>query len=350
MIQVLVVEDSHVIQELLVRILGADPGIQVMGRAHDGAEALEFLSQQMPDVITMDIHMPRMDGLEATRRIMETQPVPIIIVSANWNPDEVALTFQAMEAGAVALVEKPRGPGHPDYADMADTLVRSVKNMSEVRVIRRWPRTRSFTPPPPPPAAPPAEPARASVRYIAIGASTGGPPVLNTILSGLPKDLAVPVLIVQHIADGFVRGLADWLSQTTGWPVLVAAHGQETRPGHAYVAPDGTHMGLDIRGHIVLSTDAPENGLRPSVGHLFRSVAAAQGERAVGVLLTGMGRDGAPELKQMKDRGAVTIAQDQASSVVHGMPGEAIRLDGATYILPPEKIAPVLASLVNRKS
>ncbi|MDQ2686473.1 MAG: chemotaxis-specific protein-glutamate methyltransferase CheB [Armatimonadota bacterium] len=348
MIQVLVVEDSHVIQELLVHILRAAPEIQIAGRVNNGAEALEFLKGQKPDVITMDIHMPRMDGLEATRQIMETQPVPIIIVSANWNPDEVALTFQAMEAGAVALVEKPRGLGHPDYAEMADKLVRTVKAMSEVHVIRRWPRTRPpQTAPPPDPAI--TKPAATGIRCIAVGASTGGPPVLNTLLSGLPKDLAVPVLIVQHIAAGFVKGLADWLGQTTGWPVIVAVEGQEILPGHAYLAPDDTHMGVDHQGRIALSRAAPESGLRPSVAHLFRSVVATQGARAIGVLLTGMGRDGAEELKRMRDAGAVTIAQDQQSSVVHGMPGEAIKLDAAVYILPPEKMPAVLTTLVNQK-
>lgn len=349
MIQVLVVEDSHVIQELLVHILHSDPEIQISGRVHNGAEALEFLQKQKPDVITMDIHMPRMDGLEATRQIMETQPVPIVIVSANWNPDEVALTFQAMEAGAVALVEKPHGLGHPDYAEMSGKLVRTVKAMSEVHVIRRWPRVRSTQLPtlPPPPAA--AKTVPTGIRCIAVGASTGGPPVLNTLLSGLPKDLAVPVLIVQHIAAGFVKGLADWLGQTTGWPVIVAADGQEIKPGNAYLAPDDTHMGVDHQGRIALSRAAPESGLRPSVGHLFRSVASVHGKHAVGVLLTGMGRDGAEELKLLKDAGAVTIAQDQQSSVVHGMPGEAIKLDAAVYILPPEKMSPILTALVNRR-
>ena len=349
MIQVLVVEDSHVIQELLVHILRADPDIEIMGRARDGAEAVEFLGRHKPDVITMDIHMPRMDGLEATRQIMETQPVPIVIVSANWNPDEVSLTFQAMEAGAVALVEKPRGLGHPDYAEMAGTLVRSVKAMSEVRVIRRWPRMRPPLLSPPPPAPPVPHPIQAGIRCIAIGASTGGPPVLNTLLSGLPKDLPVPILIVQHIAVGFVKGMAEWLGLTTGWPVRVAADGEEIKAGHAYLAPDDTHMGLGAHGRIALSRDAPENGLRPSVAHLFRSVTATQGDRAVGVLLTGMGRDGAEELKRMKDAGAVTIAQDQQSSVVHGMPGEAINLGGASYVLPPDKMAAVLTALVNRR-
>lgn len=348
MINVLIVEDSHVIQELLVHILSADSDIQIIGRAHDGIEAMTFLDSQKPDVITMDIHMPRVDGLEATRQIMETQPVPIIIVSANWNPDEVALTFQAMEAGAVALVEKPRGLGHPLYAEMADKLVRTVKAMSEVHVIRRWPRMRSALAPP---ATPPAglRPAQAGIRCIAVGASTGGPPVLNTLLSGLPKDLAAPVLIVQHIAAGFVKGMADWLCHTTGWPVSVGADGQETRHGHAYLAPDDAHMGLNSLGRIVLSQEPQENGLRPSVSHLFRSVATSYGESAIGILLTGMGRDGAAELKLMNEMGAVTIAQDQQSSVVYGMPGEAVKLGGASYVLPPEKMAAVVTSLVSRR-
>ncbi|MBV9852801.1 MAG: response regulator, partial [Armatimonadetes bacterium] len=199
MIQVLVVEDSLVARQLLLHILRADPNISVIGTAGDGAEALEFLQTHQPDVITMDIHMPRMDGLEATRRIMETQPRPIIIVSANWNPEEVATTFRAMEAGAVALVEKPRGVGHPDYEQMAAKLVQTVKAMSEVRLVRRWPSARPVATAP---AAVPAAARRAppAISVVAIGASTGGPPVLHTILAGLPKDFPVPVLIVQHIA------------------------------------------------------------------------------------------------------------------------------------------------------
>jgi two-component system chemotaxis response regulator CheB len=169
--------------------------------------------------------------------------------------------------------------------------------------------------------------------------------VLQRILSGIPKDFPLPVLIVQHIATGFTQGFVEWLAQSSSLPVESPTHGQRVSPGRAYVAPDGFHMTVGADGRISLSSDEPENGLRPSVSRLFRSVAKAYGRRAIGVLLTGMGKDGAVELKLMKDQGAVTIAQDKDTSVVHGMPGEAIRLGGATYILSPEKIAATLTSL-----
>jgi two-component system chemotaxis response regulator CheB len=163
--------------------------------------------------------------------------------------------------------------------------------------------------------------APAAIRVVAIGASTGGPLVLQTILSGLPQDLPIPVLLVQHMAPGFVQGFAEWLAQSSGFPVHIPTDGEYPLPGHAYVAPDGVHMGVGTAGCIILREDEPENGLRPSVSYLFRGVAQVFGRQAVGVLLTGMGKDGAEELKLMKDGGAVTIAQDKKSSVVHGMPG-----------------------------
>jgi two-component system chemotaxis response regulator CheB len=183
------------------------------------------------------------------------------------------------------------------------------------------------------------------MKIVAVGASTGGPVVLKAILCALPKNFPAPVLIVQHIATGFTEGLADWLAQSSGVPVHVAAPGEALLPGHVYVAPDGLHMQLAPDGRIALSADPPFNGHRPSVSHLFRSVAAALGRNAAGVLLTGMGRDGAEELKLMKDAGAVTIAQSADSCVVPGMPGEAIRLGAATHVLSPERIAETLAVL-----
>jgi two-component system chemotaxis response regulator CheB len=175
-----------------------------------------------------------------------------------------------------------------------------------------------------------------------MGASTGGPPVLQTILSGLPKDFPVPLLIVQHIARGFLPGMVDWLSQTTGLRVQIAAHGAIPLPGHAYVAPDDFHLAADARGHLVLAREDAEGGLRPAVSYLFRSLADSYGANAVGVLLTGMGKDGAAELKRMKAHGAYTIAQDRDSSIVHGMPGAAIELGAATQVLPADKIAGAL--------
>lgn len=348
MINVLVVEDSPVLRDFLVHILGADPGIRVAGTAPNGVEALEAVRNLRPDVITMDIHMPKMDGLEATRRIMETDPTPIVIVSGSENPHEVATTFDAIEAGALAVLNRPAGIGHLDHEATARNLVQTVKLMSEVKVIRRWPRTRKAG------LAPSSakmglarEPA--PVRIVAIGASTGGPPALQVILAGLPKDFPVPLLIVQHMAAGFIQGFVDWLTRSTTLPIHVGAPGEIVLPGHVYVAPDGCQMKIVRGGKIALTQDEPENGLRPSVSYLFRSVAEVYGCDAIAGLLTGMGRDGAEELRVLKEKGAVTIAQDKDSSIVHGMPGEAIKLDAAMLVLPPEKIAAVLINLVKHR-
>jgi two-component system chemotaxis response regulator CheB len=276
---------------------------------------------------------------------MENVPTPIVIVSASTDAKEVASTFRAQEAGALAVVLRPPGIGHPEHKTAARELIRTVKMMSEIKVVRRLTRT---TQPrlPAPPLAPEQVTATSGIQLVAIGASTGGPPVLLKILSLLPPELVVPILIVQHIAPGFVDGFAGWLSGASRFPVHIATHGQHLMPGHGYVAPDGFHMGVSQGPRIILSNHAPENGLRPSVAYLFRSVAQVMGPRAAGVLLTGMGRDGADELKLMKDMGALTIAQDEASSIVHGMPGEAIKLGAAMRILPPDAIGALLAGFV----
>jgi two-component system, chemotaxis family, protein-glutamate methylesterase/glutaminase len=347
MIKVLIVEDSPVAREFLTYILTSDPAVQVVGIATNGAEALEAVRKLRPDVITMDIHMPIMDGFEATRRIMETTPTPIVIVSGSTSAMEVPSTFRAMEAGALAVVMRPQGMKHDTFETSSRELVRTVKLMSEIKVVGRIPRVasdRRFAPP----LATPVARVNAEIKAIAIGASTGGPPVLQRILSGLPGDLPVPLLIVQHIASGFVKGFAEWLSGAAGFPVSIASHGEALLPGHGYVPPDGLHMGVTSGLHIVLSGHPPENGLRPSVAYLFRCVAQVLGPGAVGVMLTGMGRDGADELKIMKEMGAITIAQDEESSIVHGMPGEAIKLGAATHVLPPEGIAAMLAVLLKK--
>ncbi|MFC2060242.1 chemotaxis-specific protein-glutamate methyltransferase CheB [Chloroflexota bacterium] len=347
MIKVLVVEDSPVVREFLIYILGSDPEIEIIGTAKNGKEAIEALRNKKPDIITMDIHMPEMDGYEATRRIMETQPLPIIIVSGSTSVGEVAMTFKAVEAGALSVVARPKGIGHPDYEATAKELIQTVKLMSEVKVVRRWPLSKKEAPPP----APGIEVRKAlpAIQVVAIGASTGGPVALQTILSGLPRDFPVPVLIVQHITTGFLEGFAGWLGQSSSLPVHIASEDEYLLSGHTYLAPDGFHMVVKARNRIALSMAEPKDGLRPSVSHLFNSVARVFGQNAIGVLLTGMGKDGAQELKLMRDKGAVTIAQDEASSIVHGMPGEAIKISAATYVLSLERIAAVLASLVKGK-
>ena len=347
MIRVLVAEDSRVARELLVHILTSDPGISVIETASDGCEAVEKAHRMKPDVITMDVHMPRMSGLEAIRTIMSTYPVPTVVISASMDPDEVGDAFVALESGALALCEKPVGVGHPNFEKQARRIVQTVKMVSEIKVVRRWtPARRSELQLPR--IVPEPNEAIGTIRIVAIGASTGGPPVLHKILAGLPGGFPVPVLIVQHIAVGFLQGLVDWLTSASGFPAGIAGHGENALPGRAYVAPDAVHMEVDRKGRIALRKGDSVNGMCPSVSVLFRSVAETFGETAVGVLLTGMGRDGAEELKVMRDRGAVTIAQDKESSVIHGMPAEAIKLGAARHVLPPDRISRLLASLAEK--
>jgi two-component system chemotaxis response regulator CheB len=343
MIKVLIVDDSASMRMFLTHLFSADPKLAVVGAVADGEEAIAAVESLAPDVITMDIAMPRMNGLEATRRIMETRPTPIIILSGVLDAEEVVSSFRAMEAGAVAALPKPRGAGHPDHEREIASLIQTVKLMSEIKLVKRWARPGravSVTP-----ASVAADAAAIRPQVVAIGASTGGPVVIQTILSGLGKGFPLPVLIVQHMAPGFIQGFAQWLSFSSSLPVHIAAHGEQLLPGHAYLAPDGFHMLAEGENRVALSGDAPENGLRPAVSALFRSVAGVYGRNAVGVLLTGMGRDGVAELLLLKEKGAVTIAQDKASSVIHGMPGEAIKLGAATYTLPPEKIAAMLEGM-----
>lgn len=350
-IKVLVAEDSTVARMFLVHLLESDPRIRVIGAVGDGQAALDFVRKHKPDVVLMDIHMPRMDGFEATRRIMETQPVPIVICSATASASEVVIAFQAMEAGAIACIEKPLGFEHSGFEATSAQLLETVRLMSEVKVVRRTARARpaslnSATAAP----APPRERPAAHIKVVAIGASTGGPPVLQTIFASLPNDFAVPVLVVQHIAQGFLAGMAEWLAQTTGMRVHIASHGTTPLAGHVYLAPDDFQMGICPEGAIVLTRGEPEEHLRPAVSFLFRTLAQAYGPNALAVLLTGMGKDGAAEMKLLRDQGAITIAQDQESSVVHGMPGAAIALGGATHVLAADKIGEALVALVQLRN
>lgn len=357
MITVLIVDDSAVTRQHLKNILEGDAGIRVIGMAENGEDAVRFVHEKRPDVIAMDINMPKMDGFGATRRIMETYPVPIVIVTASFNRNDVQGSFRAMEAGALAILEKPFGLGNSEYEKAAKDLVQTVKEMSEVKVIKRWSKRgergaeeKGLTSPPlPRPSALllPCSPAQISL--VVMGASTGGPSVLQTILSGFKREFPVPVLVVQHISAGFLEGMIEWLRQTTALPIHLASDSEHLLPGHIYFAPDNFHMGVKRRNLIELSKAKHENGVRPSVSYLFRSAANVFGGDMAAVLLTGMGKDGAEELKMIRDNGGVTIAQDEESSVVYGMPGEAIKLDAATYVLSPNKIAVAVESLIKKE-
>ena len=344
-IRVLIVDDSFTIRQYLEYVINSDPDLEVVGVAKDGEEGVKLAKVKRPDIITMDIHMPKMNGYEATRRIMEECPAPIVVVTSSWDPDDVKNSFRAIDAGALVALEKPPGPGHPKSKPLVAKLLQTIKTMSEIRVVKRFPRQKK--PGGVPEVLPAAAPAVAlqRVEVVAIGASTGGPPVLKDILSGLGPGFSVPVLIVQHIAAGFLEGMVEWLNRESGLSVTIASDGEHIRRGVVYFAPDGSHMGVIGGGRIVLKDGPVENGVRPSVSHLFRSIAKAYGGRGAGVLLTGMGKDGAVELAQMKEKGAVTIAQDKESCVVYGMPAEAIKLNGAVHVFSPEGIKSFLNSI-----
>lgn len=341
MIRVLIVDDSPSVREFLRHILEEAGGFEIAGEAVDGAQGVELAAALRPDIITMDISMPVLDGFAATRAIMETEPTPIVIVSGIWAPEEVAKTFDALEAGALAILEKPRFGG-PAFERQKEQIVSTLRLMSEVRVVRRHARI----PAPGRDQAKAAPPRQVRRELVAMGASTGGPQALRAILSGLPAGFAAPIVVVQHIARGFLPGLVHWLGGHCGLALAIAADGQAMRPGTVYFAPDDRHLLVTRDMTLRLSEAPPVGTLRPSVGPLFRSVAEALGERAVGVLLTGMGRDGAGELLIMRKRGALTIAQDERTSIVHGMPGEAIRLGAAAQVLPLEEIAAKLLHVV----
>ncbi|RMF60666.1 MAG: chemotaxis-specific protein-glutamate methyltransferase CheB [Calditrichaeota bacterium] len=341
-LRVMIVEDSAVVQQLLFRIFSTDPDIYVAGMAGDGMEAIEMIPRAKPDVITMDIHMPRLDGLEATRRIMENYPIPVVIITASKNARDVNNSFKALSVGALAILEKPPGVGHPDFNKFAAQLIKTVKIMSEVKVVRR----KMKRPQASPGAVKQDRRSERKVDIVGIGASTGGPPVIKQILSALPPDFPAPIVIVQHMAQGFIEGFRDWLSDHTSLKVVLAEDGVYPRQGYCYLAPDDHHMVIDRSGRIALTSEPPEHNIRPAVSPLFRSLAMVYGQRAIGILLTGMGRDGAEALKLLKEKGALTIAQDKTTSVVHGMPGEAIRINAAEVVLPDYQIGPYLLDVI----
>jgi two-component system chemotaxis response regulator CheB len=342
MIRVLIAEDSAVTREYLRHILESDPQLEVVAIAHDGGQAVELAARLRPDVILMDVHMPVLNGFDAARQIMERVPTPIVMATASSSKTETRGGFRALEAGALILLDKPPGPWSDDHEESERELIRTIKLMAEVKVVRRWgQRTKRVEPV--------AQQRRAPARVVAIGASTGGPQVLSTILSELPESLPMPVLLVQHISDGFIDGFVEWLGTRTPLAVTLAAQGQPLRPGTVHVAPSDRHMGIDSDWRVTLTRGAPINGFRPSISHMFDSVTAAVGREAVGVLLTGMGRDGADGLRRMREAGGLTIAQDQASSVIFGMPGEAVRLHAAVDVLSPPAIASALLALVTER-
>jgi two-component system, chemotaxis family, protein-glutamate methylesterase/glutaminase len=339
MIRALVVEDSSTARELLVEILRSDSGVEVVGAALNGVEGVEMTKRLKPDIITMDVRMPVMDGFEATRVIMAETPTPIVIVTASCDVREIETSMNALRLGALTVVAKPTGPMDPDFDVQSERLLRTIKTMSQVRVVRRLlDRT--------PQSQPRVQPWPARGRIVAIAASTGGPAALARILGDLSMEFPVPVLVVQHIANGFVPGFVAWLNSISTLRVKVAEAGEPLLAKTVYIAPDDRHLAVADRSTISLSDSSPLGGFRPSGTVLFASVAKVFGNAAVAVVLTGMGQDGVAALSSVRAAGGVVIAQDEGSCVVFGMPGAAVSARQVDETLRLDAIASRLGELV----
>ncbi len=348
MINLLIVDDSAVARTFLNYIFSLDPDIRVVGIARSGIEALELVKRNKPNVISMDIHMPVMDGFETTRKIMETFPTPIVLVSQSMNITEVSIAYKSIEAGALACVARPVSIDHPDFEKGAKELIQTIKLMSEVKLVRRWAKKEGPTETHTEAVAKKNDfviPAN-HVSLLAIGASTGGPSVILEILSGISKNIPFPVLITQHMSPGFEQGFADWLSHSSGLPVSIAMHEERPVKGHVYLAPTNFNMGVNAKGQITLSKAKANQHICPSIDFLFQSVSRVYGGSAVAIILSGMGSDGACGMKLLYDKGAVTIAQDEKSCVVYGMPKEAINAQAVKYVLPPTEISEFINSII----
>lgn len=334
-VRVLVADDSQTARRFLVEILSAHPGMVVVGEAADGAEAVELTRRLSPSVVVMDAVMPKLDGFEATAQIMTEVPTPVVVVTAALDPDHVATALRTVEVGALAVLPKPVWSDVAVTGQQATSFARRIASLSAVSVIRRYRR--------PPTSAPPLTPLPtdewSAVRIVGVAASTGGPQALYQLLARLPGDLPVPVVVVQHIADGFVAGFARWLDGATPLEVVLAADGDPLLAGRIYVAPEDRHLRTSADGKATLGDDAPIGGFRPAATALFESLGATYGARAAGVILTGLGEDGLAGLISLRGAGGTVLAQDESSSVVFGMPGVVVAAGIAHTVGPVPELA-----------
>ncbi len=347
-IRLLIVEDSPVALAILQRIFREAPDIEVVGVARNGQEALAMFPMVTPTMICTDLHMPKMNGLELTQEVMARHPCPILVVSASVQEEDTQNVFRILEAGALDIFPKPRTGLASEYEKSKNELLAKIRVLSGVSVFTQ--RRRGAPPVREPLVQQPIVKTTTidirAPRVLAIGASTGGPQALLSIFQQLPKTFPVPILCVQHISEGFLQGLIDWLNSSCSLQVKIASPGEIPQPGVVYFPPERQHLEINPRGQLALAQGAPVSGHCPSVTVMFKSVAAYYRRSAVGVLLTGMGRDGADGLQAMAQAGSLTIAQDEASCVVFGMPKEAIALGAAQQVLPLPAIAPFLMNQV----
>ena len=329
-IRVLIVDDSSIMREAIRSILNSDPSLEVIGMAQDGREAVSKTTALKPDVITMDLNMPKMSGLEAVEKIMDILPTPIIIVSSM----DVNVIIKALGVGAMDFVTV-----NQDIGQVSADLIRKIKIASRVRAIRR------FTPTPPKKLEIKRE-SGTLTKIVAIGVSTGGPQALQLLLAGLPKGFPATVVIVQHMTATFIDGLAEWLRVSSILDVCVARAGDPLKNSTVYLAPDIYNLKINEACSIVLSESEVKTPHIPSIDVMMQSVAQTFGSNAIGVILTGMGKDGVEGIKAIKEAGGTTIAQDEKSSVIFGMNKEAICTGCVDIVLPLDKIAQELIRLV----
>jgi two-component system chemotaxis response regulator CheB len=353
--RVLVVDDSLTIRRRFCEILAADPELEVVGEAEDGKRAIELCKHLRPDVVTLDMVMPVMSGLKATECIMAYTPTPILIVSASLNRGELFKTYDALAAGAMDVLEKP--PADNVDSTWERRFVAAVKLIAKIKVITHVRARLSGTERPVAAVPEQREMPPASYRHdkpesrhygvVAIGASTGGPAAIVKVLKALPAGLRVPVFFVLHIDEPFAASFAEWLDHQTLHPVAYARDRDrvESLRGQVIMAPPGRHLSIS-GGHLHLNTDPPRHSCRPSVDVLFESLAVDRGAEVLACLLTGMGRDGAAGLLAIRRAGGCTVAQDESTSVIYGMPREAVLLGAAQLVLPLDQIGPRIVQLL----
>ena len=336
-IKVLVVDDSAFMRKLLREILSSDPDIEVIDVARNGKEAVEKVNLLDPDVVTMDVEMPVMTGIQAVEAIMKQKPTPIIMVSA-YTVENASITFEALDRGALDFITKPGGPISIRLKDVKEKIIEKVKAVSHVNVkALRPPLKRRETL-----EALPGD----MDKLVVIASSTGGPKALSYIIPRLPGDIRAGILVVQHMPEGFTKPFAERLDKLSKLTVKEAEEGERISSSVAYIAPSGYHMKIGEEWIINLTKDAPMHGVRPAADITMLSAASVSGKRTIGVVLTGMGKDGSMGVREIKARGGVVIAQDKKTSVIFGMPKAAIDTGCVDEILPLEDIPEGIVNMV----
>lgn len=351
-IRVLVADDSPTVRLMICRMLEGDPAFKVIGTVANGREATEQVALLKPDIVTMDVQMPIMNGLEAIEYIMAYNPVPILVISSVVDRENTANAARALGAGAVDVLPKPVPKSMEDFEVIAQDLRAKVKMLSRVRVITH-PKAKLTRDPVISSTGAEGEPDKETLidlfRIVAIGSSTGGPQALQHVLSSIPDDINASILIVQHIAPGFTDGLVEWLGSSCSLDIMMPKSGHMIEPGQILVAPEGRHMIVTPGGQIRLVDQNYPNPHKPSVNVLLDSVAEAYAQKAIGVIMTGMGNDGALGIKAIHDEGGHTIAQDSETSAIFGMAKEAIKMGGVDDVVPLPKIAETILRHIFRK-